>query len=167
MSEVFPGTPEPAGVSRRSVLKAVTGGAALAVTPSLLLAACGSSSGGSTSTKTAAAAGAATGTITFGSNYSDPVPKAAFAAMIAGFTAKNSGAKVNINTVDHNTFQTLLFYFLSSSLFFSNTCFSHTHILNTQYSILKQKAISVSILHTRPSNSHVTPTLSVYLKHPQ
>jgi multiple sugar transport system substrate-binding protein len=105
MSEVFPGTPEPAGVSRRSVLKAVTGGAALAVTPSLLLAACGSSSGGSTSTKTAAAAGAATGTITFGSNYSDPVPKAAFAAMIAGFTAKNSGAKVNINTVDHNTFQ--------------------------------------------------------------
>jgi multiple sugar transport system substrate-binding protein len=105
MSEVFPGTPEPDGVSRRSVLKAVTGGAALAVAPSLLLAACGSSSGGSSAASTAAVAGAATGTISFGSNYSDPVPKAAFAAMVAGFTAKNSKATVKINTVDHNTFQ--------------------------------------------------------------
>ena len=75
------------------------------MTPSLLLAACGSSSGGSTAKSTAAAAGAATGTVTFGSNYSDPVPKAAFAAMIAGFTRKNTGVKVKINTVDHNTFQ--------------------------------------------------------------
>ena len=107
MSEVFPGTPDPAGgVSRRNVLKALTGGAAFAVTPSLLLAACGSSGGGTSSSgSTAAAAGAATGTITFGSNYSDPVPKAAFAAMIDGFHAKNSGATVKINTVDHNTFQ--------------------------------------------------------------
>ena len=106
MSEVFPGTPEPAGgVSRRNVLKALTGGAAFAVTPSLLLAACGSSGGTSSSGSTAAAAGSATGTVTFGSNYSDPVPKAAFAAMIDGFHAKNSGATVKINTVDHNTFQ--------------------------------------------------------------
>jgi multiple sugar transport system substrate-binding protein len=49
--------------------------------------------------------GAATGTISFGSNYSDAVPKAAFAAMIAGFTSANPNAKVTINTVDHNTFQ--------------------------------------------------------------
>src|SRR6202044_1124173 len=52
-----------------------------------------------------AAVPSATGTITFGSNYSDAVPKAAFAAMIGGFTAANPNAKVTINTVDHNTFQ--------------------------------------------------------------
>jgi multiple sugar transport system substrate-binding protein len=109
MSEVLPGAPESAGVSRRTVIKALSGGAALAVTPSLLLAACGSSSGGGTAAagggNAPAAAGAAKGTITFGSNYSDPVPKAAFASMVNGFGAKNTGAKVNINTVDHNTFQ--------------------------------------------------------------
>ena len=53
----------------------------------------------------AAAGGAATGTISFGSNYSDAVPKGAFQAMIDGFTAANPGAKVTVNTVDHNTFQ--------------------------------------------------------------
>jgi multiple sugar transport system substrate-binding protein len=53
----------------------------------------------------ASGGGAATGTITFGSNYSDAVPKAAFAAMIAGFSSANPGASVKINVVDHNTFQ--------------------------------------------------------------
>src|SRR5262249_46298652 len=44
------------------------------------------------------------GTVTFGSNGSDPVPKAAYAAVMANFT-KKTGTKVKINTVDHNTFQ--------------------------------------------------------------
>ena len=44
------------------------------------------------------------GTVTFGSNYSDPVPKKAIAAVMSKFTQK-SGTKVKINTVDHNTFQ--------------------------------------------------------------
>ncbi len=44
------------------------------------------------------------GTVTFGSNASDPVPKAAYAAVFKAFT-KATGIKVNVNTVDHNTFQ--------------------------------------------------------------
>jgi multiple sugar transport system substrate-binding protein len=108
------------------VLKGLAGAAGLAVVPGALAAACSSSStsGGTGSTPTAAGTTAAsgntpappasasgggggnvTGTVTFGSNYSDAVPKAAFAAMIGGFTAKNSGVDVKINTVDHNTFQ--------------------------------------------------------------
>jgi multiple sugar transport system substrate-binding protein len=46
----------------------------------------------------------AAGTVTFGSNYSDPVPKKAIANVIANFT-KKSGIDVKVNTVDHNTFQ--------------------------------------------------------------
>src|SRR6266536_1160898 len=44
------------------------------------------------------------GTVTFGSNASDPVPKAATAAVLKAFT-KATGTKVQVNTVDHNTFQ--------------------------------------------------------------
>jgi multiple sugar transport system substrate-binding protein len=47
---------------------------------------------------------AAAGTVTFGSNYSDQVPKDAIAAVMQKFTAQ-SGIDVKINTVDHNTFQ--------------------------------------------------------------
>lgn len=113
--------------SRRAVLKGLAGAAGLAVVPGALAAACSSSksksgstttptTGGTSSTSAPAPApsgssggggggGNATGTVTFGSNYSDAVPKGAFAAMIGGFTAKNSGVDVKINTVDHNTFQ--------------------------------------------------------------
>ena len=44
------------------------------------------------------------GTVTFGSNASDPVPKAAYASVFKAFT-KKTGTKVGVNTVDHNTFQ--------------------------------------------------------------
>jgi multiple sugar transport system substrate-binding protein len=44
------------------------------------------------------------GTVTVGSNYSDPVPKKAMAAVFDKF-AKTSGTDVKVNTVDHNTFQ--------------------------------------------------------------
>jgi multiple sugar transport system substrate-binding protein len=39
------------------------------------------------------------GTVTFGSNASDPVPKAAYAALFKAFT-KKTGTKVSVNTVD-------------------------------------------------------------------
>jgi multiple sugar transport system substrate-binding protein len=48
--------------------------------------------------------GKATGTVTFGSNYSDPVPKKALQSALDQF-ASSSGVKVDVNTVDHNTFQ--------------------------------------------------------------
>ncbi|MEP6812420.1 MAG: ABC transporter substrate-binding protein [Actinomycetota bacterium] len=44
------------------------------------------------------------GTVSFGSNASDPVPKAAYASVFNAFT-KKTGTKVSVNTVDHNTFQ--------------------------------------------------------------
>src|SRR4051812_43648422 len=47
---------------------------------------------------------APSGTVSFGSNYSDAVPKQAMQAVFDKFTAE-SGVKVDVNTVDHNTFQ--------------------------------------------------------------
>ncbi len=48
--------------------------------------------------------GQASGTVSFGSNYSDPVPKKALQSVFDQFTsAKN--IDVAVNTVDHNTFQ--------------------------------------------------------------
>src|SRR5215212_4900302 len=47
--------------------------------------------------------GTATGEVTLGSNYSDPVPKSGLAAAVEAFPNKN--VQVTTNTVDHNTFQ--------------------------------------------------------------
>ena len=87
------------GFGRRALLKgALATGAGLSA--SGLLAACGaSSSGGGGSTA------GASGTLSFGSNQSDPTPKKAYADMVAGFTAANPKIQVAVNTVDHNTFQ--------------------------------------------------------------
>jgi len=94
-------------LSRRSVLKGLAGVAGLAVLPGGLLAACGSD-GKSSSPSTTATGGGATnaagGAITFGSNYSDAAPKAAFAALCDQATAATN-TKITINTTDHNTFQ--------------------------------------------------------------
>lgn len=85
----------PMGPERRTFLKGVMGAAGLAMSPALL-AACGGSGGSSGSS--------GTGAISFGSNYSDPSTKAAFADLVK--QAKSAtGVKININTVDHNTFQ--------------------------------------------------------------
>jgi multiple sugar transport system substrate-binding protein len=69
------------------------------------LAACGGdddeTSGGKT---TGGGGGKASGTVTFGSNYSDPVPKKGIHATMDAFE-RQSGAKVKLNEVDHNTFQ--------------------------------------------------------------
>jgi multiple sugar transport system substrate-binding protein len=47
--------------------------------------------------------GTASGDLTVGSNYSDPLPKDGFHAAIDAFPNKN--VKVKLNEVDHNTFQ--------------------------------------------------------------
>src|SRR3954447_2655254 len=84
-------------LSRRTALKGLAGFAAAGT----FLAACGDdkSSGSSSSS-----GGSATGPITFGSNYSDPAPKDAFAALVKEATTKTS-VQITVNTVDHNTFQ--------------------------------------------------------------
>lgn len=98
MPSPFASADNGAGMSRRRLLKGAgaIAGAGLAAP---LLAACGDdkkSSGGSS--------GSATGPITFGSNYSDEAPKAAFASLTQQATAKTS-VQVTVNTTDHNTFQ--------------------------------------------------------------
>ena len=86
-------------LTRRSVL--ATGAAGLAAVYGL--SGCGDdaddSSGGG-----GGGAEKASGTVSFGSNYSDPVPKKALQTVFDEFTTSSS-VKVDVNTVDHNTFQ--------------------------------------------------------------
>lgn len=79
-------------VARRSVLGGAVGLSAIAA-----LTACGGGGGGSEVKE-------GTGAVSFGSNQSDKVPKAAYKKMIGTFK-KESGSDVSINTVDHNTYQ--------------------------------------------------------------
>jgi len=104
MPDSDPSTGPVANVSRRSMLLGL-GGAAAATT----LAACSSSKKKSSTTapagsSAASSSGTTGGSISFGSNYSDAAPKAAFAALTQAATAK-TGVNITINTVDHNTFQ--------------------------------------------------------------
>jgi multiple sugar transport system substrate-binding protein len=91
-------------LSRRSALRGLAGAATLAAVPGALASACSSNDSGSSSGSGSTGGGGGGDTISFGSNYSDSAPKGAFAALTDAATAK-SGVKVNINTVDHNTFQ--------------------------------------------------------------
>jgi len=75
-------------------------GAGAVALGTLGLAACG----GSSSSSESASGGSATGTVTFGSNASDEVPKKAFQATFAAYKT-SGGGDVKVNTVDHNTFQ--------------------------------------------------------------
>ena len=84
-------------VSRRALLKGTLLGAGALAVPAALAAACGSgdkAGGGATVNKS----------VTFGSNYSDDVPKKAFADTLAAFD-QSKGFTTKINTVDHNSFQ--------------------------------------------------------------
>lgn len=94
-----PMSPSPSEVgfslSRRSVLAGMLGAAGVAAVPGL--AACGSSSSGG-------GGGSTSKTVSVGSNASDQVPKDAYAAVYKSFT-EDSGVTVEVNTVDHNTFQ--------------------------------------------------------------
>src|SRR5215470_6445388 len=85
-------------VSRRTVLKGLAGAVSLASVPELL-AACGQ--GGGTTT-TAATTG---GSLSVGSNHSDPTEKQGFAMVADAFTKANGGTALKVNTVDHGTFQ--------------------------------------------------------------
>jgi multiple sugar transport system substrate-binding protein len=89
-------------MGRRSLLKGALGAGAALSLPSALAACGGSSSTASGSSSSGAAAG---GTVKFGSNYSDDVPKKAMQAVVDAFAAQAGGTKVAVNTVDHNTFQ--------------------------------------------------------------
>jgi multiple sugar transport system substrate-binding protein len=83
-------------VSRRALLKGTLLGAGALAVPAAL-AACGSGNtggGGATVNKT----------VTFGSNYSDDVPKKAIADTLAAFD-QSKGFTTKINTIDHNSFQ--------------------------------------------------------------
>src|SRR3954471_4390826 len=108
-NETTPAPDASAPPSRRSVLKGMAGVAGLAAAPAVL-AACSSSaskkssSSASASAPKSSAGAAAGGSITFGSNYSDPTPKDAFAALCQQATGKTN-VKIAINTTDHNTFQ--------------------------------------------------------------
>ncbi|WP_031512283.1 extracellular solute-binding protein [Streptomyces sp. NRRL F-5123] len=91
--------------TRRNLLRGAAGAAGLAAVSGGLLTACSSSDSSDDSSKSGDSGKSVAGsTVTFGSNYSDPAAKAAFAALTAGATA-SSQVKVKINTVDHNTFQ--------------------------------------------------------------
>jgi multiple sugar transport system substrate-binding protein len=77
-------------IRRRTLLKGMLGAGALAGVP--VLSGCGEDSGGGSG---------GGGTVKFGSNWSDDVPKKGIAAMMNGWTKGD----VDINTVEHNTFQ--------------------------------------------------------------
>jgi multiple sugar transport system substrate-binding protein len=82
-------------VSRRALLKGtLLGAGALAVPAALAACSSGDKPGG----------GAVNKSVTFGSNYSDDVPKKAFADTLAAFD-QSQGFTTKINTVDHNSFQ--------------------------------------------------------------
>lgn len=92
--------------TRRNLLRGVAGAAGLAVVSGGLLTACGGSDddGKKKAGSGGGSAPVAGSTVTFGSNYSDPSAKAAFAALASAATVSTK-AKIKVNTVDHNTFQ--------------------------------------------------------------
>jgi multiple sugar transport system substrate-binding protein len=102
MSDARPPSPDPAEVgnpllSRRRLLVSGVAGAAAAYG----ITATGAAARGLSSS---AGEALASGTVSFGNNYSDPVPKKAMLAVLKNFT-KKTGTAVKVNTVDHNTFQ--------------------------------------------------------------
>ena len=109
-------------ISRREVLKkGLIGAAGLTVLPTVIAACSTAATPVPTAAPTAATATAATptaatptaaptaagltGTVTFGSNYSDAVPKKALADIVTAFAKVQPGITVTVNTVDHGTFQ--------------------------------------------------------------
>jgi len=88
----------------------------------LIAAACGGGASQSPSSQPSASAGESTspseaaplGDVTIGSNYSDEVPKAAFAAMM-DYCAEQTTATPQINTVEHGAFQDSLNSYLQGT----------------------------------------------------
>jgi multiple sugar transport system substrate-binding protein len=96
MPDLIPTSPAFSGLTRRSALKSFAGLAAAGA----FLAACGDDK----STSSSSGGGSAGGAVTFGSNYSDPAPKEAFASLVKN-ASTSSGVQITVNTTDHNTFQ--------------------------------------------------------------
>src|SRR5713226_6465238 len=92
-------------LSRRDMLK-IAGYGSLAA----FIAACG---GTSTSGNTGITATG--GKVSLGSYASDPGSKAGVQAIADAFSAANGGTKVNINTVDHGTFQNQITSYLQGT----------------------------------------------------
>jgi multiple sugar transport system substrate-binding protein len=84
-------------LSRRDLLKVAGYGSVAA-----FLAACGT---GTSTTSTSNAVTAKGGTVTVGSNHSDPAEKKGIDSINTAFTSANGGTVVKMNTVDHGTFQ--------------------------------------------------------------
>jgi multiple sugar transport system substrate-binding protein len=83
-------------IRRRTLLKGVLGAGALAA-GAPVLSACGDDSGGGSG----GSGGGGGGTVTFGSNWSDEVPKAGIKAMLDGW----GDGTAKINTIEHQSFQ--------------------------------------------------------------
>lgn len=90
-------------VTRRQLLKRAGAASAFVAFPSLL-AACGSDDEGDSAGAGGDVDGPATGTVTVGSNASDELTRNAYGAAFARFE-EVSDVDLEINTVDHNTFQ--------------------------------------------------------------
>jgi multiple sugar transport system substrate-binding protein len=106
LARLVPSSVSALSVGRRSMLKGTLGAGAALGLPAVL-AACGGSSSGTAAASSSGggAAAAVSGTVKLGSNYSDAIPKAAMQAEADAFGKANTGVKVAVNTVDHNTFQ--------------------------------------------------------------
>ena len=102
LASLVPPSAASTGFGRRSLLRGALAGAGF-LGASGLLAACGSSGSSGSSGGAGGGTEAASGTLTFGSNQSDAVPKQAYADLVTGFNDPN--IKITTNTVDHNTFQ--------------------------------------------------------------
>ncbi|GAA2079038.1 extracellular solute-binding protein [Pseudolysinimonas kribbensis] len=97
--------PTTAQLSRRGLLTGF-GVGALGLIAIPTLAGCAPSNGGG--------GGSSTGSLTFGSNASDPVPKKAYAAFVSAFEKKSKDT-VTVNTSDHNSFQNKITNYLQGS----------------------------------------------------
>jgi multiple sugar transport system substrate-binding protein len=132
-----PDVPSPSNplVTRRKVLGGIAGIAGLATVPSLL-AACSPAASTAPSTATvpstppASSGGGAstapslvTGSVSLGSNHSDPAEKTGMEAINAAFTAA-TGIQTKMNTVDHGTFQDQLQNYLGGTPDTAYTWFS-------------------------------------------
>lgn len=87
-------------MSRRTLFRGALGAAALVGLPGVLTA-CGSDS----SSGSSGSGEGASGTVGYGSNQSDAVPKKSIADMVTAYQQQADGVTVSINTVDHNSFQ--------------------------------------------------------------
>jgi len=98
-------------MNRRSLVRGIGLGAVSLAGTGLLAACSGGSAGGSGGASGGSGGG---GSLTFGSNASDPVPKKAYANFVSAFE-KKSKDKVTTNVSDHNSFQDKITNYLQGS----------------------------------------------------